>query len=161
MSQFGRFSLRLSLALAFSAAASLAYAVSWSDDFNDGSVTDGNPQTWGQNPHGMFNGNYDASSGDYVFSSPGDGNGDGNPNNDPLVTWVDTANFTDLYMRAQGIILPGPAGEDGGNLALLARLDPIFLTGYILYLDDGGTLGLQIAQGAQGPSDIVPGVDLG
>src|SRR5687768_17917414 len=33
------------------AVAASAQADGWSDDFNDGSVTDGNPVTWGQNPH--------------------------------------------------------------------------------------------------------------
>jgi hypothetical protein len=140
MSQFGRYSLRLSLALAFSVAASLAYAVNWSDDFNDGSVTDGNPVTWSQNAAGAFPGTYDASSGDYVLSQP-------TGPFEQLVTWVDNVNFTDVYVRAQGVILPGPAGEDSGNLALLARLNDMFVTGYILYLGADGTLGLQVALG--------------
>lgn len=39
----------------------VSFAVGWSDDFNDGSVTDGSPFTWSQNvPQNYFPGTYDA-----------------------------------------------------------------------------------------------------
>ena len=148
-------SLRLlpSLTLLTAVAAS-SRAAGWSDDFNDGNVVDGNPITWSQNPHGLFPGNYNPSSGDYALSHPGNGN------NNQLVTWVESANFTDVYVRTRGVVLPGPAGEDGGNLALLGRLDATTLSAYLLYLDDGGQLGLQRSAGGQ-VTDLVPTVNSG
>jgi hypothetical protein len=152
--RYARFlQLPISLALVISVA-SLAHAAGWSDDFNDGNITDGNPVTWGTNPLGFFPGTYDASSGDLHLSSPGGGN------NNQLVAWVDSLNSESQYVRGQGVILPGPnPGEDGGNLALLARLDPMTITGYVLYLDSGGTLGLQVSLGGT-LEDVVPPVDL-
>jgi hypothetical protein len=151
-SRFLQLPISLSLLLG---TALFAQAAGWSDDFNNGSITDGNPVTWGTNPLGFFPGNYDASSGDLQLSAPGGGN------NNQLVAWVDSLTSESLYVRAQGVILPGPnPGEDGGNLALLARLDPNFITGYVMYLDSGGTLGLQVSlQGVL--TDITPTVDLG
>src|SRR5688572_20932746 len=147
-------SLRLLASLtSLMAVAASAQADGWSDDFNDGSVTDGNPVTWGQNPHQLFPGNYDASSGDYALSAPGNGN------NNQLVSWVDTPVFTDVYIRTRGVVVPGPAGQ-GGNLVLLGRLDPALVTSYILYLDDGGTLGLQVSLGGT-IQNLVPTVNLG
>jgi hypothetical protein len=129
--------------------------VGWFDDFNDGSVTDGNPVTWEQNLFGFFPGVYDASSGDYALSNHGSGN------NNQLVTWVDGVSFTDSYIRAQGVVLPGSQpNEVGGNLALLGRLDPNTVSAYVLYIDDGGQLGLQIALGGA-LSDLAPAVNLG
>jgi hypothetical protein len=127
------------------------------DNFDDGNVTDGNPVTWSNDPLGMglFAGNYDASSGDYSLSAPGDGNDEST-----LVTWVDSPSFTDVYVRSQGTILPGPEPEQvGGNLAILGRLDIATVSGYLLYLDAGGTLGLQISIGGS-TSDLVPTVEL-
>jgi hypothetical protein len=43
--------------------------------------------------------------------------------------------------------MPGPGGEDGGNLVLLGRLNANNLTGYDLYLDSGGSLVLQLILG--------------
>jgi hypothetical protein len=155
MAKLQQDSLRLILVVTYLLGmVSLVHAVSWSDNFNDGNVTDGNPVTWSQNAAGAFPGSYDASSGDYALSRPGD------TNNNQLVTWVDNADFTDVYLRTQGIILPGPAGEDGGNLALLGRLNPTFVTGYVMYLDDGGTLGLQVSIGGI-LTDLTPTVNLG
>ena len=55
--------------------------------------------------------------------------------------------------------MPGSQPEEtGGNLALLGRLDLSFGFAYVLYIDDGGDLGLQIAQPV--PMDLVPNVDL-
>jgi hypothetical protein len=88
------------------------------------------------------------------MSRPGSGN------NNSLVAWVNNMSFADTYIRAQGIITPGSAPDEiGGNLALLARIDPTFVFAYILYLDDAGNLGLQFAQGGA-PADLVPNVDL-
>jgi hypothetical protein len=134
-----------------------ALGVGWSDNFDDKNVTDGNPVTWSRYPAqtGLFLGNYDVSTGDFALSNPGNA-----VNNDQLVTWVDNASFTNLYMRAQGIILPGALPEEvGGNLALLARLDVASVSAYILYVDDGGNFGMQTSQGGV-LTDIIPNVDL-
>lgn len=141
-------------ALACVASVRTATAVSWYDDFNDGSVTDGSPFTWEQNLFGFFPGNYTVTAGDYTLSNPG------NTDNDQQVTWNDGPVFTDLYMRTQGIVLPGSApNETGGNLALLGRLDPNSVSSYILYIDAGGGLGLQISLGG-GVTDLLPSVTL-
>ena len=52
---------------------SLAHAAAWSDNFNDGNITDGNPVTWNTNLLGVFPGIYDATSGDLALSRPGVG----------------------------------------------------------------------------------------
>jgi hypothetical protein len=135
-----------------------AQAAAWSDDFNDMNISDGNPVTWNTNLLGIFPGTYDASSGDFSLSRPGSGN------NNQLGAWVDNMSFGDTYIRAQGTIVPGTLPEEtGGNLALLARLStsppPDGPFAYVLYIDDGGQMGLQILQG--GLTDIVPTVELG
>jgi hypothetical protein len=128
-------------------------AVGWSDNFNDGSVTDGNPVTWSQDLLGFFPGNYDASSGDYSLSGAVTGQ---------MVTWVDGVSFTDSYIRTQGVVLPGTEPtEVDGNLAILGRLDTNTVSAYVLYVDTtGGTLGLQISLGGT-LTDIAPPVELG
>jgi hypothetical protein len=132
----------------------MADAAGWSDNFNDGNITDGIPVTWSTNLLGAFPGNYDASSGDLALSRPGSGN------NNQQVAWVDNLSFGDTYIRAQGTIVPGSLPEEtGGNLALLGRLDTSTVSAYVLYVDDGGGLGLQISQGGA-LTDIVPNVDL-
>jgi hypothetical protein len=149
--------LQLPIALSLLVGSALfVQAAGWSDQFNDGSITDGNPVTWGTNPLGAFPGNYDASSGmDLRLSAPGGGN------NNQLVAWVDSFSANDMYIRAKGRILPGPLPEeDGGNLALLGRLDNTTISGYVLYLDSGGTLGLQLSLGGQ-LTDLTPTVELG
>ena len=148
--------LRVVVGLALvSCSLSLARAAAWSDNFNDGNISDGNPVTWNTNLQGAFPGIYNATSGDLALSRPGSGN------NNQLVAWVDNMSFGDTYFRAQGTIVPGSQPEEtGGNLALLARLNTSTVSGYVLYVDDGGDLGLQISQGGQ-LTDIVPNVDLG
>jgi hypothetical protein len=144
----------LAVAALIASFASAVHSAGWSDDFNDGNLTDGNPVTWGTNLLGAFPGTYDASSGDLRMSRPGSGN------NNQLVAWVDSPSFTDTYMRAQGIVLPGAdPNETGGNLALLARLDTNFVSGYVLYVDDGGSFGLQTSFSGT-LIDVVPPVDL-
>ena len=128
------------------------HAAGWSDNFNDGSVTDGNPVTWSQDLFGFFPGNYDASSGDYSLGSALTGQ---------MVTWVDPVSFTNSYIRTQGIVLPGTLPtEVDGNVAILGRLDTATVSAYILYVDTGGSLGLQISRGGI-LSDLVPPVNLG
>ncbi|MCC6494437.1 MAG: hypothetical protein IT424_15610, partial [Pirellulales bacterium] len=131
-----------------------ASAAGWLDDFNDGNVTDGTPVTWSNDLFGVFPGTYDASSGDFQISHPGDTDGD------TMIAWVDSVSFTDVYVRAQGTILPGPnEGEVGGNLALLARLDTGTASAYLIYMDAGGQLGIQVSLGGD-TQDIIPTIDL-
>jgi hypothetical protein len=122
-----------------------AYAVSWSDDFNDGSATDGNPLTWLENLGGAgpFFGSYNASSMDYVMTPAVDGVGDST-----MLSLVTTP-FTDVHIRTQGIVHPDPndPGLDGGNLVVLGRIDPQTLSGYLTYFDVGGNLNIQIIVG--------------
>jgi hypothetical protein len=158
--RYARFwQLLVSLAL-LGGSASVAHALSWSDDFNDGNISDGNPVSWQTNPGGFFPGTYDASSGDFAMSAPGDTNGDSDPAGEILVSWVHTPDdFSDVYVRGQGIIMPGALPEEeGGNLVLLGRLQPEFLNTYVLYLDSGGSLVLQISQG--GTLTDLAGVEL-
>ena len=119
-----------------------ARAVAWMDDFNDGSVTDGNPVTWVEDlgGSGFFPGTYDASTGDYRLINP---SGDENQ----MISFVPTS-FSDVYVRTQGVILPGALpDQDEGNLALLARLDPATLSGYVLYFDTDFNLGILVLAG--------------
>jgi hypothetical protein len=147
-----RFALCASIACCLQASAG---AAGWSDDFNDKNITDGTPETWSTNPLGFFPGNYDASTGDLALSNPGNGE-----DNNQLVAWVNADNFTDVYIRGQGIILPGAAPEEvGGNLALLGRLDADSISAYVLYVDSGGNFGLQISLGGS-LTDLIPNVDL-
>ncbi|MEX2167906.1 MAG: hypothetical protein WD851_01225 [Pirellulales bacterium] len=136
-----------------------ALAAGWFDDFNDGSVTDGNPVTWIENAGGSpyFPGIYDASSGDYLL----------NPDDDSLtgqsVTWVDGFNFNDTYVRTQGIVMPDPndpVNNTGGNLVVLGRINPTSLEGYLAYVDVSGNLNIQISFGLGGTLDIGTTFDL-
>jgi hypothetical protein len=135
-------------------------AAGWSDNFNDGNIADGTPITWRTNLLGAFPGTYDVSSGDLRLSAPGDANGNGSANNDQLVAWVDTVPLGNSYIRLQGQIVPGAMPEEtGGNLAILGRLDTSTVSAYVLYIDDGGQMGLQISLGGN-LADLVPSVDL-
>jgi hypothetical protein len=149
--RFGKLAAALGLLLI---APSAARAVAVMDDFNDGSVTDGNPVTWVEDlgGSGLFPGTYDASTGDYRLIDP---NGPFNQ----MISFVPTT-FSDVYMRTQGLVLPGALPEqDEGNLALLARLDPATLSGYAFYFDTDFNLGALILQGGVAVEDV--SVDLG
>jgi hypothetical protein len=122
------------------------HAVSWSDDFNDGSITDNNPVTWLTNVGGFFPGSYDASSGDLILTPPVNDGTDGSQ----MSGFVPTP-FTDTYVRTQGIIMPDPNNPEntGGNLVLLARTDLQSLSGFLMYFDVSGNLNIQqLFQGA-------------
>jgi hypothetical protein len=126
---------------------SVVLAVGWSDNFNDGSVTDGNPVSWLNDlgGSGLFPGDYNASSGDFVLTPQPDGT-----NSSIMISLVPSVGFTDVYMRTQGIVLPDPLNptvNKGGNLVLLGRVDPVNLNGYLVYFDVSGNLNLQILAG--------------
>jgi hypothetical protein len=122
-----------------------AYSAGWLDNFNDGSITDGNPVMWltDLGGSGFFPGAYDASSGDLVLDPD-----DASPTRQ-MSALVPAFSFTDTYMRTQGKVLPDPnnPANDGGNLVLTARVDPMNLTGYLVYFDVSGNLNLQILAG--------------
>jgi hypothetical protein len=126
---------------------SAVLAVGWSDNFNDGNVTDGNPVTWVNDlgGSGLFPGDYNASSGDFVLTPAPDGT-----DASIMLSIVPAVTFTDVYMRTQGIVLPDPLNptvNKGGNLVLLGRLDPGTLSGYLVYFDVSGNLNMQIVTG--------------
>jgi hypothetical protein len=123
---------------------SVVLAVGWSDNFNDGSVTDGTPVTWSQDLFGYFPGTYDASSGDYAMSNPGASDAD------IMISWVDGVSLTNTYIRTQGIVLPDPLNPTtniGGNLIPIGRMDTNTLSLYDMYFDVGGNLNLQVTLG--------------
>jgi hypothetical protein len=128
-------------------APSAARAVAFLDDFNDGSVTDGNPVTWVENFDGAFGpafeGTYDASTGDYRFIDP-------NPATNQMISFVSGMSFTDVHIRTQGLVVPNPVDPENleeGNLAILARLDPTTLSGYVFYFDTDFNLGALVLVG--------------
>ncbi len=128
--------------------APMASAVGWFDDFNDGNAQDGNTVTWTFNEIGFTPGTYDASSGDYILSNP-DGAGD----NDSMLPTVNV-NFTDVHVRTQAVILPGMLPDQvGGTLGVVARWDPMFITGFAALLSNGGHLELLRVEGGN-PIDI-------
>lgn len=116
-------------------------AYGWTDDFNDGSVTDGNPVPWilDLGGSGYFPGTYDASSGDFLMKpaviSP-----------TSQMSAMVPISFGDTYVRAQGKVLPDPGNpsNDGGNLVVTARIDPESLTGYLMYFDVSGNVNIQV-----------------
>jgi hypothetical protein len=120
-----------------------AYAVSWSDNFDDGSITDNTPVTWLTNVGGFFPGSYNASSGDLVLTPPVDDGSDGSQ----MSGFVPTP-FTDTYVRTQGIVHPDPlnAENTGGNLVLLSRVNLETLSGYLMYFDVSGNLNIQLLE---------------
>jgi hypothetical protein len=143
--------LQLTVSLAFfTCFSSVSHAVAWSDNFNDGSITDNNPVAWITNlgspdhdPASFFPSTYDASSGDLVL----------NPD-DPSPFGQSSAfvpvGFADTYIRTQGIVIPDPAdpiNNNGGNLVVTARIDPNTLSGYLAYFDVSGNLNIQILAG--------------
>jgi hypothetical protein len=140
--RFLRLPISLALLIGF---ASLVHAAGWLDDFNDGNAKDGNPVTWLEDlgGSGFFPGVYDASSGDYLLD-PADSSPTGQ-----MSALVPAVSFNDTYMRTQGKVLPDPNDplNNGGNMVLTARVDPVNLTGYLVYFDVSGNLQLQILAG--------------
>lgn len=127
---------------------SAALAAGWSDDFNDGSITDNNPVTWvtdldfGGGPSGFFPGIYSAASGDFLMD-PDDLSPTGQSS--ALVP----ISLGDTYIRTQGMVFPDPndPNNTGGNLVVTARINPANLSGYLLYFDVGGSLNIQYLEG--------------
>jgi hypothetical protein len=138
--------------------AASAKAVSWSDNFNDGSIIDGTPVTWITNlgspdhePGSFFPSIYDASSGDLLLD-PDDDSPTGSSS-----AFVPVG-FANTYIRTQGKVIPDPndPANDGGNLVLTGRIDAATLSGYIMYFDSAANLNIQYLLGGT-PTDIVPG----
>lgn len=137
---------------------SASRAAAWSDNFNDGSITDNNPVPWltDLGGSGIFPGAYDASSGD-LFLDPSDDSPTGQ-----MSAFVPTVSFTNTYVRAQGKVLPDPnnPANNGGNLVLTARINPSDLTGYLVYFDVSGNLNIQTLLGG-GTQDLTTTVHPG
>jgi hypothetical protein len=138
-------------------ASSPAHGISWYDDFNDGSVTDGNPVPWilDLNGSGFFPGEYDASSGDFRMKPAA------NSPTDQMSALVPVT-MTDTYIRTQGTVLPDPGNPSnvGGNLVVTVRVDPAALTGYLMYFDVGGNLNIQMLAGGGLTFDIGTSADV-
>jgi hypothetical protein len=124
-----------------------ACAAGFLDDFNDGNVQDNNPVLWVENFGGAlgdtFAGTYDASTGDYRFIDP-------NPISNQMISFVNGVSFSDVHIRTQGMVIPNPLDPttlDEGNLAILARLDPATLSGYVFYFDTDFNLGALVLVG--------------
>jgi len=125
-------------------------AAGWFDNFDDMNAEDGNPVTWTYNELGGTPGIYTAATGDYALSAPGFSG-----NNDSLIASVNVT-LQDTYVRTQMISLPGSLPEEtGGNVGVVARYDPLSISGYVAILDDAGQLELLRAVFGE-PEDIIP-----
>lgn len=134
-----------------------ANGASWMDNFNDGSVTDGNPVPWilDLNGSGFFPGTYDASSGDFYMKPA-----TVSPTNQ-MSAFVPVT-MGDTYVRAQGTVLPDPSNPShvGGNLVVTACVNPLSLTGYLMYFDVSGNLNIQKLTGGGASNDIGSSADI-
>jgi hypothetical protein len=108
----------------------------WFDDFSDGNAEDGDPLTW--TPHPAMEGDYNATSGDYIFT-PGFGAG----NDDSMAAAVLETSFTDVSVRTR------TRTELPGNVGPIGRLDFATISGYIGLVDHGGLLILSRVEGGQ------------
>ena len=119
-------------------------AYGWIDDFNDESVTDGSPVSWliDLGGSGNFPGTYDASSGDFYMKPD-----EFSPTNQ--MSAMVPISFGNTYVRAQGKVLPDPGNPAnvGGNLVVTARVNPLQLTGYLMYFDVSGNVDIQVLLG--------------
>ncbi len=123
------------------AANTAAYGVGWFDDFNDGDAEDGNPLTWTPVVN-FLPGTYDASSGDYALSAPGDAApGVNDPDDNSLLAIVNDFTFEDTYVRTQAVVVPGENPEDiGGNVGVAFRFNPDIFSGYAAFIDHNAGL---------------------
>lgn len=118
---------------------SVSRAVSWSDNFDDANVSDGTPVTWIE----TLPGTYDAASGDYIMSNPGDSD------NDILLPVVNVPLAT-TYVRTQAAVLPGSLPDErGGTMGVVARWAPETLSGYAAILSNAGHLELLRLDGGE------------
>lgn len=137
----------LSLFLIFGVlAAGPARGADWLDDFEDGKVDDGSPVSW--TPHDLFPGSYTVADGAYRLAGA-----DASANDENLLSYVASANFTDTSIRTEGLT------EGNGNLIVVARLDPDYLDGYLGLIDHGGLL--QILRIDQGAPEVLNQIDVG
>jgi hypothetical protein len=120
----------------------------WVDDFSDGSVTNGSPVPWilDLNGSGFFPGTYDASTGDFHMKPA-----TVSPTNQ--MSALVPESFGDTYVRTQGRVLPDPGNpaNDGGNLVVTARVNPLDVSGYLMYFDVSGNLDIQLLLGGDIP----------
>ncbi len=94
--------------------------------------------TWSVNPAGAFPGDYDASSGDFVFA-PLEAEAD----DESMVATVNSALFENVAsVRTRGIIVTDPSGiiTGEGNLGVTLFFDPATVSGYVGLLDAANNL---------------------
>jgi hypothetical protein len=107
-------------------------ATTWFDDFSDGNAEDGNPLTW--SPHPALSGDYNATSGDYIFTPPG---------SEAMAASVEDAVFSGVSVRVRARTVMN------GNVGMIGRLDFTTVSGYTGFIDAGGTLFLDRVTGGQ------------
>jgi len=104
----------------------------WFDDFSDGNATNGSPLTWA--PHPALPGNYDASSGDYVFAGVEEFFDD-----ESLVASVEPGlnggmgSFADVSVRTRMLTAPGLGT---GTLGVVTRFDASTVSGQVWLMSD-------------------------
>ena len=103
----------------------------WFDDFSDGNAEDGNPETWVPNPAPALAGDYNATSGDYIFTPP---NGIPDTGEEAMAASIESETFEGVSVRTRTrTVLTGNVGISG-------RLQFATVSGYIGVIDAGGTL---------------------
>jgi hypothetical protein len=108
----------------------------WFDDFSDGNAEDGNPETWVPHPAPALQGDYNATSGDYIFT-PGFGAG----TNDAMVASIEDKTFTGTSVRTRA------RAASPGDVGLVARLDSATVSAYIGLVDSNGFFTMSRAEG--------------
>lgn len=104
----------------------------WFDDFSDGNATNGTPLTWFEHP--ALPGDFDASSGDYVFAGVEDFF-----DNETLISTVEpdlnggVGSFADVSIRTRMLTSPGLGT---GTMGLLTRFDASTVSGQVWLMSD-------------------------
>ena len=118
----------------------------WFDDFSDSNAEDGNPETWVPHPAPALAGDYNATSGDYIFT-PGEGQG----NQDAMVASIegDDKTFTDVSVRTRA-----RTENAGGNVGPVARLDFATVSAYFGVVDTNGFFTISRSDGGVTSEDF-------
>jgi hypothetical protein len=128
----------IAIALFVGAFVGTAVGQSWFDTFDDGSFSDGSPVTWSTDLHPAFSGQYDTSSGDFVFFPPRD-----DVEDEVMVAWVDDISYSSVgSVRTRTSIRTDDSGTitGQGNVGPLLFVDSV--SSYFGVLDAGGNLRL-------------------
>lgn len=122
----------LSVSIVAIAAGPAAAIDNWFDDFSDGNATNGSPLTWFEHP--ATPGNYDASSGDYVFAGIDDFFDD-----ESLVSTVEpnlndgVGAFANVSIRTR---MKTDPGLGTGTLGVITRFDASTVSGQVWLMSD-------------------------